>query len=136
MRIGNGAYKQLQLDIYGELMDSVYLYNKYGPPISYDLWIYLRRLTNWVCEHWKEKDEAIWEVRGGPQQFTYSKLMCWVAVDRGAPAGRQAVVSRGPAALAVDARRDLRDDHAQRLERAAQAPSSRHSTAMRWTHRP
>ena len=82
VRIGNGAYNQKQLDIYGELMDSVYLFNKYGSPISYELWRYLRRLTNWVCEHWNEPDEAIWEVRGGRQQFTYSKVMCWVAIDR------------------------------------------------------
>ncbi len=82
VRIGNAAYQQLQLDIYGELMDSVYLYNKYATPISYDLWRYLRRLTDWVCDHWREKDEAIWEVRGGSREFTYSKLMCWVALDR------------------------------------------------------
>jgi len=82
VRIGNAAYKQLQLDIYGELMDSVYLFNKYGTPISYDLWSYLRRLTNWVGRNWRHKDYAIWEVRGGKQQFVYSKLMCWVAVDR------------------------------------------------------
>ena len=82
VRIGNGAYDQLQLDIYGELMDSVYLYNKYGSPISYDLWRYLRRLTNWVCDHWKKKDEGIWEVRSGRQHFLYSRLMCWVAIDR------------------------------------------------------
>jgi GH15 family glucan-1,4-alpha-glucosidase len=82
VRIGNAASGQLQLDIYGELMDSLYLYNKYGTPISYELWNYLRRLTNWVCKHWKEKDEAIWEVRGGPRDFVYSKVMCWVAVDR------------------------------------------------------
>jgi GH15 family glucan-1,4-alpha-glucosidase len=63
-------------------MDSLYLYNKYGTPISYDLWKYLRRLTDWVCKHWKEQDDAIWEVRGGPREFVYSKMMCWVAVDR------------------------------------------------------
>ena len=83
VRIGNDAYKQLQLDITGELMDSVYLYNKYGTPISYDLWVNLRRLLNWVCDHWHEPDEGIWEVRGGRQHFVYSKLMCWVALDRG-----------------------------------------------------
>lgn len=83
VRIGNGAYNQLQLDIYGELMDSVYLYNKYGTPISYDLWKHLRRLINWVCDNWQRKDEGVWEVRGGQQHFVYSKLMCWVAVDRG-----------------------------------------------------
>jgi GH15 family glucan-1,4-alpha-glucosidase len=82
VRIGNAAYQQFQLDIYGELMDSLYLYNKYGTPISYDLWNYLRRLTNWVCQHWQEKDNAIWEVRGGPRDFVYSKMMAWVAVDR------------------------------------------------------
>ncbi|HEX8704145.1 MAG TPA: glycoside hydrolase family 15 protein [Myxococcaceae bacterium] len=82
VRIGNAAADQLQLDIYGELMDSVYLYNKHGAPISYDLWRHLRRLVDWVCDHWKEKDEGIWEVRGGRRHFVYSKLMCWVAVDR------------------------------------------------------
>lgn len=82
VRIGNGAYNQLQLDIYGELLDSVYLYNKYGSPISYDLWVHLRRMVNWVCKHWRQPDEGIWEVRGGQQHFLYSKLMCWVAVDR------------------------------------------------------
>ncbi len=82
VRIGNGAYGQLQLDIYGELMDAAYLFNKYGTPISYELWTYLRQLTNWVCGHWMEEDEAIWEVRGGKRKFVYSKVMCWVAVDR------------------------------------------------------
>lgn len=83
VRIGNGAYDQLQLDIYGELLDSVYLYNKYGSPISHDLWIHLRRLVDWVCDHWQLEDEGIWEVRGGRRRFVYSALMCWVAVDRG-----------------------------------------------------
>jgi GH15 family glucan-1,4-alpha-glucosidase len=82
VRIGNGAAHQLQLDIYGELMDSVYLYNKHGAPISYDFWRHLRRLVDWVCEHWQEQDESIWEVRAGKQNFVYSKMMCWVAVDR------------------------------------------------------
>jgi GH15 family glucan-1,4-alpha-glucosidase len=83
VRIGNGAYSQLQLDIYGELMDSVYLYNKHGMPIGYDLWIELRRLINWVCDNWQRTDEGIWEVRSGQQHFVYSKLMCWVTLDRG-----------------------------------------------------
>ncbi len=83
VRIGNGAYDQLQLDIYGELMDAVYLYNKHGDPISYDLWTRLRVLINWVCDNWQQKDEGIWEIRGGQRHFVYSKLMCWVAIDRG-----------------------------------------------------
>jgi GH15 family glucan-1,4-alpha-glucosidase len=83
VRIGNGAHSQLQLDIYGELMDSVYLFNKYGSPIGYDAWIHLRRLTDWVGDNWKREDEGVWEVRGGRRQFVFSKLMCWVALDRG-----------------------------------------------------
>jgi len=83
VRIGNAAHTQLQLDIYGALMDSVYLYNKYGSPISYELWKNLRRTINWVCNNWQREDEGIWEVRSGPRHNVYSKLMCWVALDRG-----------------------------------------------------
>jgi GH15 family glucan-1,4-alpha-glucosidase len=82
VRIGNAAFHQTQLDIYGELMDSVYLYDKYGDPIAHDLWENLVRLINWVCEHWQEPDDGIWEVRGGARPFLYSRLMCWVAIDR------------------------------------------------------
>ena len=82
VRIGNGAANQLQLDIYGELIDSVYLYNKYGTPIYHDAWEDLSRIVEWVCEHWDQADEGIWETRGGRRQFTYSRLMCWVAVER------------------------------------------------------
>ena len=83
VRLGNSAYDQLQLDVYGTLMDSVYLYNKYGEPISFDLWQHLIRMIDWVCENWQRPDHGIWEVRGGKQEFLYSRLMCWVAVDRG-----------------------------------------------------
>ncbi|KAJ3185611.1 hypothetical protein HDU87_000235 [Geranomyces variabilis] len=83
VRIGNGAYDHLQLDIYGELLDSIYLYNKYRAPVSYDTWCQVRRLVNYVCNHWNEPDMSIWEVRGVKKHFTYSKVMCWVALDRG-----------------------------------------------------
>ena len=83
VRVGNGAAHQMQLDIYGELIDSVYLYDKYATQIPYDLWTKLRRMLNWVARHWEDADEGIWEVRGGRQQFVYSKLQCWVALDRG-----------------------------------------------------
>jgi GH15 family glucan-1,4-alpha-glucosidase len=83
VRIGNGAYNQHQIDIYGELLDSIYLYNKYGTPISHALWKEARRMLKWVCKNWQTKDYGIWEVRGEPQHFVYSKLMCWVALDRG-----------------------------------------------------
>ena len=82
VRIGNHAQRQLQLDIYGEMMDSIYIYNKYGEPISYDLWTHLVALINWVGAHWREPDEGIWEVRGGRHEFLLSRLMCWVAMDR------------------------------------------------------
>ncbi|MFN3596016.1 MAG: glycoside hydrolase family 15 protein [Rubricoccaceae bacterium] len=83
VRIGNGAADQLQLDIYGELLDAVYLYDKYGTPISWDFWQDIVRYLDWVCDNWERPDEGIWEVRGEQQQFVYSKLMCWVALDRG-----------------------------------------------------
>jgi GH15 family glucan-1,4-alpha-glucosidase len=82
VRIGNGAATQLQLDIYGELMDSIYLYNKYGEPISYDSWTELQKIVEWLCDNWDRPDEGIWETRGGRQDFTYSRLMSWVALER------------------------------------------------------
>jgi GH15 family glucan-1,4-alpha-glucosidase len=83
VRIGNGAYNQVQLDIYGELLDTVYLSNKYAEPISYEFWLHVRKMVDWICIHWQESDEGIWEVRGGQQHFVYSKVMSWVALDRG-----------------------------------------------------
>ncbi len=82
VRVGNAAADQLQIDIYGELMDSVYMYDKYGKPISHDLWQNLVRLIDWLCDNWDQPDNGIWEVRGGQRHFLYSRLMSWVAVDR------------------------------------------------------
>ncbi|WP_162055520.1 glycoside hydrolase family 15 protein [Pontibacter pamirensis] len=82
VRIGNGAYDQIQLDIYGELLDSVYLYDKYVDRISFALWNDLRQQVEWVCDNWHREDEGIWEVRGGKKHFLYSRMMCWVAIDR------------------------------------------------------
>lgn len=79
--IGNAAYKQNQLDIYGEVMDSVYLFNRYKS-ISYDLWWHLRRLLDWLTTNWQNPDEGVWEVRGGPKLFVHSRVMSWVAFDR------------------------------------------------------
>jgi len=81
VRIGNNAVGQRQIDVYGELMDSVYLYNR-EVPISYDLWTMLSRRLEWLERHWEQPDEGIWEVRGPRQRFTYSALMTWVAFDR------------------------------------------------------
>ncbi|GAA3233811.1 glycoside hydrolase family 15 protein [Actinocorallia longicatena] len=81
VRIGNGAVGHRQLDVYGELMDAVYLYNR-EVPISYDLWSGLSKRLDWLSRHWDEPDEGIWEVRGGRQRFTYSGVMTWVAYER------------------------------------------------------
>jgi GH15 family glucan-1,4-alpha-glucosidase len=83
VRIGNGAFDQLQLDIYGELIDSLYLYDKYEEPTSYALWQRIADLVEWVCANWNQPDEGIWEVRSERRHFLYSRLMCWVAIDRG-----------------------------------------------------
>jgi GH15 family glucan-1,4-alpha-glucosidase len=89
VRIGNAASKQLQLDIYGELVDSVYLYNKYGRPIYHEAWMDLTRIVEWVSENWDQADEGIWETRGGRKDFTFSRLMCWVAIERAVRMARQ-----------------------------------------------
>ncbi|HTK82314.1 MAG TPA: glycoside hydrolase family 15 protein, partial [Bacteroidota bacterium] len=89
VRVGNDAYEQLQLDIYGELLDSVYLYNKYGEPISHALWKDLEQQVDWLAGHWREPDEGIWEVRGGKREFLYSRLLSWVSLDRAIKIGEQ-----------------------------------------------
>jgi GH15 family glucan-1,4-alpha-glucosidase len=89
VRVGNGAATQLQLDIYGELVDSIYLSNKYGEPISHDAWEDLRRIVDWVSKNWDQADEGVWETRGGRQHFTYGRLMSWVAVERAIRIARQ-----------------------------------------------
>ncbi|WP_455923224.1 glycoside hydrolase family 15 protein [Pseudomonas putida] len=82
VRIGNDAHTQKQLDIYGELLDAVYLANKYGEAISHEGWANVQTLVDKVCERWHEKDVGIWEMRDNPQHFLHSRLMCWVALDR------------------------------------------------------
>ncbi|MEW1720417.1 glycoside hydrolase family 15 protein [Streptomyces sp. NPDC093109] len=82
VRIGNGASGQRQLDIYGELIDSIYLFNKYGVGISHESWTDLCTVLDWLLEHWDTVDASIWETRAGPRNHTYSRLMCWVAVER------------------------------------------------------
>ncbi|WP_405810224.1 glycoside hydrolase family 15 protein [Streptomyces sp. NBC_00210] len=82
VRVGNAATGQLQLDIYGALIDSVYLYDKWGQPISSDRWDELGVLVDWLCDHWDQPDDGVWETRGGRKNFVYSRLMCWVAIER------------------------------------------------------
>ncbi|MGB5977499.1 MAG: glycoside hydrolase family 15 protein, partial [Cyclobacteriaceae bacterium] len=82
VRIGNGAYQQNQMDIYGEFIDTVYLYNKHGGSISYQFWKKLEKQVEYVCDNWQKKDHGIWEVRSQEQEFLHSRVMCWVALDR------------------------------------------------------
>jgi GH15 family glucan-1,4-alpha-glucosidase len=81
-RIGNAAADQLQLDIYGELLDALYLADQHALRIGEPGWRKLSALTNWLCEHWDQPDEGIWETRGGRQDFVFGRVMCWVALDR------------------------------------------------------
>jgi GH15 family glucan-1,4-alpha-glucosidase len=83
VRIGNAAAGQYQNDIYGEMMDAYYLYNKYVSPISYDSWVRTRKRMDWICENWQNPDSGIWEMRNRQEHFVYSKVMNWVALDRG-----------------------------------------------------
>ncbi len=83
VRIGNGAQDQRQLDIYGELIDTVYLYDRFGQEITYNFWQSLVAIIDHVCETWDEPDHGIWEAREGKYQYTMSKVMAWVAIDRG-----------------------------------------------------
>jgi alpha,alpha-trehalase len=82
VRIGNKAAEQIQLDIYGELIETYFETIRYERDITETDWAMIRFITDYVCEVWKERDYGIWEVRSEPKHFTYSKLMCWVAIDR------------------------------------------------------
>jgi GH15 family glucan-1,4-alpha-glucosidase len=109
VRIGNAAYQQLQLDIYGEMMDSVYLANKYGQPFSYAGWQNITRILEWLAKNWHRADEGLWEVRGGPREFLHSRVMCWVAFDRALRLAQKRSLS-GPLDLWQHVRDAIRDD--------------------------
>ncbi len=95
VRIGNGAASQKQLDVFGEVLDCIHLYRRqgcferYGETLDGSLWMMMRELVEHVCAHWHEVDSGIWEVRGGDRHYVYSKVMCWVALDRGIRAAQQ-----------------------------------------------
>jgi GH15 family glucan-1,4-alpha-glucosidase len=88
VRIGNEANDQLQLDIYGELLDTIYIFNKYHQPITYDLWAIVCKEIKIVIERWREPDHGIWEIRNKEHEFLHSRLMCWVAMDRAIKIGQ------------------------------------------------
>src|SRR5581483_3843742 len=109
VRIGNAAYQQLQLDIYGEMMDAIYLANKYGDPISYAGWQDVQRMLAWLGKNWRRPDEGIWEVRGGAREFLHWRMMCWVAFDRALRLADKRSLS-GPLGAWQQARDEIRDD--------------------------
>jgi GH15 family glucan-1,4-alpha-glucosidase len=84
VRIGNGAEKQFQLDIYGTVLDAIYFLHRHGQGLQKDMWGFVREVTDFVAENWKRPDNGIWEVRGEPRHHVYSKMWCWVALNRGA----------------------------------------------------
>ncbi|HWM04988.1 MAG TPA: glycoside hydrolase family 15 protein, partial [Actinophytocola sp.] len=98
VRIGNGASDQLQLDIYGEALDSIFFADQRGLPVGHRGWTAIRELLDWLAENWDQPEEGIWETRGGRKDFTYGRLMSWVAFDRGirmaASHGRPAAIDR------------------------------------------
>lgn len=81
VRIGNGAYDQLQLDVYGEVLETAYLWHR-KHEMTEGLWLLLARLADWVAGNWRRQDSGLWEVRAGQQHYVFSKVMCWVALDR------------------------------------------------------
>ena len=118
VRIGNGAARQLQIDVYGEVLDSAYLYARFGGHIGRDLWGDLRGIVDLAIDLWRRPDSSIWEPRGPEQHYTYSKMMCWVAVDRG---------------LRLAERFDL--PHDRERWRAARRAIHRTVTAKGWSER-
>jgi GH15 family glucan-1,4-alpha-glucosidase len=109
VRIGNAAYKQLQLDVYGELMDAIYLASKYGDGLSIDEWKNTKRMLRWLSKNWNRPDEGIWEVRGGRRNFLHSRIMCWVAFDRAIRLGEKRSLA-GPFDWMQKTRDDIYED--------------------------
>lgn len=82
VRVGNQAHEQFQLDVYGELLDTIYLFNEFGGQITYEFWKEISKQVDVVVKNWRKPDHGIWEIRTHKKQFLYSRLMCWVALDR------------------------------------------------------
>ena len=106
VRIGNAAYNQLQLDIYGEMMEATYLAKI---PLEYAAWRTVQRTLEWLRENWRRPDEGIWEVRGGTREFLHSRVMCWVAFDRALRLALKRSLP-GPLDTWYSTRDEIRDD--------------------------
>jgi GH15 family glucan-1,4-alpha-glucosidase len=106
VRIGNGAVGQAQHDVYGDLLETAWLYSERHRDLDRDTGAALARIANYVCDIWRQPDAGIWEVRNGPCHFTHSKIMCWVALDR---------------AVRLAERREMPGRHLERWKREAVA---------------
>ena len=133
VRIGNDAYAQQQNDVWGVVLDSLYLHTRSRDRLDERVWQMARHQVEHALEHWREPDRGIWEVRGEPQHFTSSKLMCWVAADRGA---RLARIREDPTRRAAGSRRPTRSTPTSARTRWTTAASSASTTRRpRWTRR-
>ena len=121
VRIGNGAYNQQQHDVWGALLDSIYLHTRSREQMPEELWPIVIAQVEQAAAHWQAPDRGIWEVRGEPQHFTASKIMCWVAMDRGVRLARLHDSPRHRRQVAGDRRRDPRRHPGQRRRRARRA---------------
>ena len=132
VRIGNGAYNQHQHDVWGAVLDSVYLHTKSRDHLDERIWPILKRRSRRALANWREPDRGIWEVRGEPKHFTSSKVMCWVAADRGARLARMRDETELAERVAGGGRRDPRRHLRQRRRRARRVhPALRHRRARR-----
>jgi GH15 family glucan-1,4-alpha-glucosidase len=119
VRVGNGAFNQFQLDVFGELLDAVWVYRRHGGEIDEVFWEFLGRVADAVVGCWREPDQGIWEIRGEPRHFTYSKVMAWVALDRAIR-----IAELDDRAGPVDRWRAERDELRELIEREGVDPAS------------
>ena len=134
VRVGNGAWNQRQIDVYGELLDAVHRLPEQLERLGPDTRRFLADLADTAAARWQEKDQGIWEIRGEPRHFLYSKLMCWVAARPRDRARRPARRRRSRRSLEADARRDRRRDPHQGWSDAAgrsRSPSAPTSSTRR-----
>ena len=135
VRIGNNAADQLQLDIYGEAMDSIYLADTRGLQVGHEGWTQIADMLDWLCEHWNQPEEGIWETRGGRQDFTYGRSdVVGGARSRGSP-GPTAGTAGRPRPLDHRARSHLRRRSRNAGGALSARPSSRTTPMRSSTHR-
>ncbi|MBK7083533.1 MAG: hypothetical protein IPH53_02215 [Flavobacteriales bacterium] len=118
VRIGNAAARQLQLDVFGEVLDAIYFGCTTGLQDPRPLWPHVVPLIDWVIGHWQLPENGIWEVRGGRRHFVFGKVMCWVALDRGIRLAERYWVE-ADLDLWMEQRSRIRSEVLQRVERQA-----------------